>query len=241
MSPGELSGEIGAGQFDGTGRGDLPEDPGGLSCGDLLGDAAGNQVAEHGVQPAGDLVTQPGQVPVTLSPHLQHCRVVLGGHLAAGPGPQRRDRHGQGIVRVVFIRVASLQQPHPRCQLRLNVQDPLAGGDELLGKQAAQPGSAPGRPGPLRPRRRPLRQLPGLRSRCADPDLARRLFRRADHHGRVRGLMRVHADHHCCHGTLQVVRREWRTWRACLIYGSASVRTSSGPRHGKNRQAGTSI
>ena len=36
----ELSGELGAGQFDGTGRGDLPEDPGGLSCGDLLGGAA---------------------------------------------------------------------------------------------------------------------------------------------------------------------------------------------------------
>jgi hypothetical protein len=95
--------------------------------------AAGDQVAEHGVQPAGDLVTQPGQVPVTLGPHLQHRRVVLGGHLAAGPGPQRRDRHVQGIVRVVLIRVASLQQPHPRRQLRLHIQDPLTGGDKLLG------------------------------------------------------------------------------------------------------------
>ncbi len=48
---------LGAGQFDGTGRGDLPEDPGGLSRGDLLRVAAGDQIAEHGVQPAGDLVT----------------------------------------------------------------------------------------------------------------------------------------------------------------------------------------
>jgi hypothetical protein len=31
--------------------------------------AAGDQVAEHGVQPAGDLVTQPGQVAVPLGPH----------------------------------------------------------------------------------------------------------------------------------------------------------------------------
>ena len=40
----ELSGKLGAGHLDGTGRGGLPEDPGGLNCGDLLGDAAGDQV-----------------------------------------------------------------------------------------------------------------------------------------------------------------------------------------------------
>ena len=154
----ELSGELGAGQFDGAGGGDLPEDPSGLSReGDLLGGAAGDEVAEHGVQPAGDLVTQPGQVAVPLGPYLQHRRVVLGGYLAAGPGPQRRDRHGQGIVRVVLVRVPGLQQPHPRGQLRLDVQDPLTGGDELLGQQAAQPGSTLDRPGPLRPCRRPFR------------------------------------------------------------------------------------
>jgi len=167
---------------------------------------AGGQVAEHGVQPAGDLVTQPGQVAMPLSPHLQHRRIVLGHHRPRRLGPQRRDRHRQRIVRVVLIRVAGLQQPHPRRQLRLHVQDPLAGGGELPVQQPAQPGGTLHRPGPLRPRRRPRRQLPGLTGRRADPDLARRLFCRADHHRRVRPLMRVHADHHCCHGTLQVVR-----------------------------------
>ena len=39
--------------------------------------AAGDQVAEHGVESAGDLVTQPGQVTVPLGPHFQHRRVVL--------------------------------------------------------------------------------------------------------------------------------------------------------------------
>ena len=155
---------------------------------------------------------------MTLGPHFQHRRMVLAGHLAAGPGPQRRDRRGQGIVRVVLIGIASLQQPHPGRQLRLHVQDPLTGGDELLGQQVAQPGSAFDRPGPLWPRRRPLRELPGLRSRGADPDLAQRLFCRADHHRCVRALVRVHADHHCHHQYPPVRHhQERRTWRACLI------------------------
>jgi hypothetical protein len=49
----ELSGELGAGLGDGTGRRDPLQDPGSLSCGDLLRATAGDQVAQHGVQPAG--------------------------------------------------------------------------------------------------------------------------------------------------------------------------------------------
>jgi hypothetical protein len=210
----ELGGELGAGQSGGTGRGDLPEDRGGLSCGDLLRVAAGDQIAEHGVQPAGDLIAEPGRVAVPFGPHLQHRRVVLGGHLAAGPGPQRGDRHRQRVVRVVVVRVASLQQPHPGRQLRLDVQDPR----EPPGQQPGQPGSAFYRPGSLRPRRRPLRQLPGLRSRRTDPDLAQRLLRRVGHHRRVRppyaGPRRSSpASWHAPSRSF----RGWRTWRAGLI------------------------
>ena len=100
--------------------------------------AAGDQVAEHGVQPAGDLVAGPGQVAVPLSPHLQYRPVVIGDHLAADRGPQRRDRYRQGVVGVVLVRVPGLQQPYPGRQLRLHIQDPLAGGGELLGEQAPQ-------------------------------------------------------------------------------------------------------
>ena len=153
-----------------------------------------------------------------LGPHLQHRPVVIGDHLAADRGPQRRDRHRQGIVRVVLVRVPGLQQPHPGRQLRLHIQDPLAGGDELLGQQAPQAGGALDRPGPLRPRRRPPDELPGLASGGPDPELAQRLFCRADHHRRVRALVRVHADHHCCHRYAPSRHhRERRTWRACLI------------------------
>lgn len=47
----ELGGELGPGQRDGTGRVSLLQDPGGLSCLDLLRVAARDQVAEYGVDP----------------------------------------------------------------------------------------------------------------------------------------------------------------------------------------------
>ena len=153
-----------------------------------------------------------------LSPHLQYRPVVIGDHLAADPGPQRRDRYRQGIVGVVLVRVPGLQQPHPGRQLGLHIQHPLTGGGELLGEQAPQASGAPGRPGPLRPRRRPPDELPRLASGGSDPELAQRFFCRADHHRRVRALVRVHADHHCRHRYAPSRHhREWRTWRACLI------------------------
>ena len=80
----ELAGELVPGPGDRAGRRDLAEDASGLSCGDLLGDAAGDQAAQHRVQAAGDLVPGPAQVPVPLGPHRQHRRVVLWLDLAAG-------------------------------------------------------------------------------------------------------------------------------------------------------------
>ena len=152
-------------------------------------------------------------------PHLQHRRVVIGGHLAAGPGPQRRDRHRQGIVRIVLIRVTSLQQPHPAGQLRLHVQHPLARRDQLLGQQPTA--GALHRPGPLRPQPPPTRrQLLGLDRR--------RPLTGSSPSGSSAALTQPPPP--CaspCAGstpiitaaisTLQVVHREGRTWRACRI------------------------
>ena len=80
----ELSGELGPGQRDSTGRRGLRQDPGSVSCGYLLRMAAGDQVAEHGVQPAGDLVAGPGQVAVALEPAP-----------SAPPGSPRRSPRGR--------------------------------------------------------------------------------------------------------------------------------------------------
>ena len=120
------------------------------------------------LQPAGDLVARPGQVAVALGPHFQHCRVVLSGHLPPGPGSQRRRRPSTGRR---WGRSCSypLQQPHPGRQLGLYIQDALASGNELLGEQVTQPAGTLDHPGPPRPGRRPLEQLPGLCSRGPDP------------------------------------------------------------------------
>jgi hypothetical protein len=149
------------------------------------------------MEPADDLVAGPGKITMALGPHLQHDGVAIDGHLLAALGPQRRHRHRPGIVRVGLVRVAGLQQPDPGSQLGLHIQHPLAGGDQLLGQQPAQPAGAFHRPGPLRPGLRPGNQLPGLVRAGPHPQLAQRLLGRADRHRGVRALMRVDPDHHC--------------------------------------------
>jgi hypothetical protein len=165
----------------------------------LLADPSGDQVAQHGVQAAGDLVTGAGQVPVPTGPDPQHRRVVLGRDLTAGPRAERGDRDRPGVVRVVLAGVPGLQQPDPRGQLRLHVQHPLPGGQQLLGQQTAQPARALDRPGPVRPFRCPSEQLGGLPFRRLYPELSQRFLSRADRHRRMRGLMRVDANHHSHH------------------------------------------
>jgi hypothetical protein len=59
-------GELTAGGRDRLRRCDRSEDLCGLACGDRLGDAAGNQLAQHGVQPADDLGAGAAQVPAAL-------------------------------------------------------------------------------------------------------------------------------------------------------------------------------
>jgi hypothetical protein len=56
----EFGGELAAGQGNGTGRLGLLQEMCGLTCGYLLGDAAGEEFAEHGAEPAGDLAACPG-------------------------------------------------------------------------------------------------------------------------------------------------------------------------------------
>ena len=106
-----------------------------LARGDLPAKTAGYQVAQHGVEPAGDLGAGPAQVPVTPGPYLQHCRVSLGGHRAPGRGAQRGDRDRSGVVGVVLVGVPGRQQPDPGGHLRQHVHHLLPGGHQLLGQQ----------------------------------------------------------------------------------------------------------
>jgi hypothetical protein len=211
-----------------------------VSCGDLLGHAAGHQLAQHGVEPARNLVLRPAQVPVPPRPYPQHRRVIIGCHRAAGPGAQRRDGNRQGVVRVVLVTGAGGQQPDPGAQLGLHVQHPLADSDQLLGQQVPQPAGALDRPGALRPRRRPRHQPLRLAGRGTHPQPAQRLLRRIDRHRGVRPLVRVHADHHCRHQHAPSPRSMDEPAAGMPNY-SAGARPSFEPRHGETRQAGTSL
>jgi hypothetical protein len=94
----QLGGEVAARLGGRARRRDPAEDPGCVACGDLVRDPAGHQVAEHGVQPAGDLVAGPGKITMPLRPDLKHRGVVVGEHWALGLGAQCRHRDGQGIA-----------------------------------------------------------------------------------------------------------------------------------------------
>ena len=196
---------------------------------------------QHRVQPAGGLVAAPGQVPVPFGPHLQHHGVVLGEHRARGLGPQRRDRHRPGVIRVVLVCVSGLQQPHPGGQLRRHIGHPFPGGGQLLGQQAPQPGGALHRPGPLRPRPRPRHQLGCLRRAGPHLYLSQRLLAWPDRHRRVRAFMRADPDHHHRHVHHPQRYQQERRPAAGMPNYSAGARASFEPRRGTARQAGTSI
>ena len=74
---GELGGELPAGSRDGVGRHDRCQDVRGLTRSDLLGDTAGDQLAQHLVQPAGHLGAGPAQVLVALGPDLEYRGVIV--------------------------------------------------------------------------------------------------------------------------------------------------------------------
>jgi hypothetical protein len=149
------------------------------------------------VQAADDLGAQGTQVAATLGPQLEHGGVVLGGDGAQVLGPERGNSDRAGVVGVVLVDVAGGQQPHARAQFGWHVKHSFARRDQLLGQQVAEPTGALNSPGPLGPLGRPRTQLLDLVSRRAHPQLAERSLLVVDRHGRVRGLVRVDADHYC--------------------------------------------
>jgi hypothetical protein len=74
---GDPGGEFAAGSLHGARWRDRCQDVRGLACGDLPGHAAGHQLGQHGVEPAGDLGAGAAQVSVAFGPHLQHRCVIV--------------------------------------------------------------------------------------------------------------------------------------------------------------------
>jgi hypothetical protein len=75
--------------------------------------------------------------------------VVLDAHRDQLGRPQRGDGDGPGVVGVVLLRPSRAQQPHPRRQGRGDVHHLLAGGEELLREQVAEPAGGLDGPGPF--------------------------------------------------------------------------------------------
>jgi hypothetical protein len=57
--------------------------------------------------------------------------LILSGDCSDIGRTQRGDRHRSGVVRIVLVRLAGVEQPHPRGELGLHVQDAFAGGEQL--------------------------------------------------------------------------------------------------------------
>jgi hypothetical protein len=138
---------------------DAGQHPGGLDRRYLLGKAAGDKVAEDRVQAADNAVTGAAQVPVPPDPDLHHRGVILDSDGPDAGRAQRRHGNGSGIVGTVLVHRVGVEQSHPRGQLGLNIEDLLAGCEQLLREQASKPGRAFDRPHPIRPGRSPRAQI----------------------------------------------------------------------------------
>ena len=115
------------------------------------------QVARHGVQAAGDLGPGARQVRWRRDHSLITAAWSLGADFLRRRRAEGGDGHRQRVVGVVLVGRLGPQQPHPGRQLRLHVQAPLTGGDELLRQEvrgwwcSRSPRCAPGTASPQQP------------------------------------------------------------------------------------------
>ena len=196
----EGRGELAAGRRHRVRRCDRRQDPGGLACGDRLGDAAGDQLAQA-PRAAG---TRPGC----------GCGPGHGSAWTRSSAPPRDHRAGPPGRRPSAAR---RRRPtgHRWGRSCSCPRWPAAG--PARPAWAAHPAPAhpaasscwasrwPRPPAPSTAQVRCGQAAAHASSRSAwaaagaDPQLTQRLLRRADRHRRMRGLVRIDPDHHCRH------------------------------------------
>ena len=102
---------------------------------------------------------------ITIGQQAQHDPVLItrGNNVQSRSAP-RHDRCRTGIVRIGLVDPATLEQPHPRRQLRWHIDHLLAGADELLGEHRTHPRRSLDSPGarlePCRPLQQPASLMP---------------------------------------------------------------------------------
>jgi hypothetical protein len=149
------------------------------------------------------------------------------------PGPQRRDRDRQGVVRIVLVAPARAQHTGACRQGGGHVEHMFAGGDELLGQQVAHAIGALDGPHTRRERRRPRQQLVDLDLTRPDPLVRELLLGGADRHRGVRRLVGVDTDDHL-HGFLRGYR-VGGTAAGTPASGSVRVLSRATPRRSPDR------
>ena len=107
---------------------------------ELLGHPARRERGERGVETAHDPRSVAADVEVALRQQPQHLTVIHRLDRSQRRRSQRGDRDRQGVVRVVLVGAARAEQPDTRSQRRGDVDDGLAGVDELLSQQVPEPG-----------------------------------------------------------------------------------------------------
>ena len=144
---------------------DVLEEPRGLCNNEFFADPAGHELADERVKSTGRLVASPGDLAVPARQHAQHRRVVLDPDRDQRRRPQRRDRDGPCIVRIILLRSTAPQQPDPRRQRRRNVHDVFTRREELLRQEIAEPTRGLNRPpgSSARARAAPTTRLHGRR------------------------------------------------------------------------------
>jgi hypothetical protein len=85
------------------------------------------------------LGAQSGEVVVAVRQEPQHRSVIDTDDVPKSGVAQRDDRRCPGVVRVGLVGAAGVEQPDPGRQCRGDIEHGLAGGDQLLGEQRAEP------------------------------------------------------------------------------------------------------
>ena len=157
----QLGGELAARLGHRAGQGRLPADPGGLPRGDLVRYPTGNQLTQHGTEPAGDLVAGPGRSRCRLARTVSTTAwpsAVTSWRLLDRDAATATDRASSGPVLLVSpasgsrTRAASSGCTSPPARRRRPAAGPAAG--PARGRRPP-PRSAPARPAPRHPASRP--------------------------------------------------------------------------------------
>jgi hypothetical protein len=136
--------------------------------------------------------------------------------------------------------VATIQQPHPGGQLGVDVDDLLAGHDQLLGKVVAQPAGALDRPVALGPTASPGQQPGRGLGTGEDRALANGLLALVNRDGDIGVLVRVDPDDdHQRLLSTATRRRHSRPVVGTLTFQRPRSRACIEPRHGRTTTGGT--